>query len=125
MYWGTAFRIWLLSQANNYFSIDTPLYLELIRNLEPSKMVRFIEECIYDIDEYIYEKDFQPMPCSILAAQQYGAYTSMLDITDDIDIALFFTQSYLNSENRKYELCEPNSDNVIYIYWLLQKEQIQ
>ena len=47
--------------------------------------------------------------------QQYGGDTSMLDITDDLDVALFFTQSFLNQETKKYELCNPNQSNVIYV----------
>lgn len=118
MYWIMAFKIWLLSQSNSVvpeFKIDGSLYKKMIKSLEPQKMTSFLYNNPYDIEEYVFSQSKTPIWASILAAQQYGGYTSMLDITDNIDIALFFTQSYLNTETKKYELCEPNPDNVIYL----------
>lgn len=119
MYWNSAFKVWLLSQSKGVaqqFQIDGEMYMEMIRSLEPDKMIRFLRENPYDIDEYVYEQDTEPMRASVLAAQQYGGRASVLDITDDIEVALFFTQSYLNTQTGKYELCQPDSSNVIYIF---------
>lgn len=118
IYWNQAFKIWLLSQSDGVpsdFKVDGAMYKEMLRSLEPTKMIEFLRNNPYDIDEYVFEQHSEPMWSSVLSAQQYGACTSMLDITDDIDVALFFTQSYLNKNTRKFELCEPNSSNVIYI----------
>lgn len=118
IYWNQAFKIWLLSQSDGVpsdFKVDGAMYKEMLRSLEPTKMIEFLINNPYDIDEYVFEQHSEPLWASILAAQQYGACTSMLDITDDIDVALFFTQSYLNRNTRKFELCEPDSSNVIYL----------
>ncbi|MBQ7001732.1 MAG: hypothetical protein IJN67_11935 [Oscillospiraceae bacterium] len=118
IYWNQAFKVWLLSQLKGVvqeFKIDGEMYKEMLRSLEPDKMIAFLNNNPYDIEEYVFEQDREPMWASVLASQQYGGCTSMLDITDDVDVALFFTQSYLNRETGKYELCEPNSSNVIYL----------
>lgn len=118
MYWTTAFNVWLLSQTDGVkpeFKIDAPMYREMLGNLEPTKMACFLRDNPYDIDEYVYAQDEEPLWASVLSAQQYGGCTSMLDITDDIDIALFFTQSQLNTATRKYDLCKPTSQNIIYL----------
>ena len=119
MYWNTAFKIWMMSQVErtpSELQIDGPLYKELLRSVEGEKMIELLHTCPYDIvEEYIYEKDNQPMWASILASQQYGGYTSMLDVTHDLDVALFFTQSFLNKETGKYELCGNSDSNVIYL----------
>lgn len=119
IYWNTSFKIWMMSQAKNIPStlqVDGTLYRELLRSIKPEKMVKLLYTCPYDIvEEYIHEKDDHPMWASVLASQQYGGYTSMLDVTNDLDVALFFTQSVLNKETGKYELCEHTDSNVIYL----------
>lgn len=118
LYWIAAFKVWLLSQVKGVaqeLKIDGEMYKEMIQSLEPHKMAKFLISCPYDIDEYVFAQSTEPMWASILASQQYGGSTSMLDITDDIEVALFFTQSYLNKKTGKFELCKPDSSNVIYI----------
>lgn len=118
IFWNQAFKVWLLSQlkgAVQEFRIDGEMYKEMLSSLEPDKMIEFLNNNPYDIEEYVFEQDGEPMWASILASQQYGGCTSMLDITDDVDVALFFTQSCLNRKTGKYELCEPGSSNVIYL----------
>lgn len=115
LYWGTAFKVWLISQTNSFkpeFSVDAPMYMDLIQSLDPNTMGQYLHDCPYDIEEIIFSDN---KLASALATQQYGGCSSMLDITDDLDVALFFCQSYLNSETRKYELCDPTSENVIYL----------
>ena len=115
LYWGAAFKIWLISQTDRFksqFSIDAPMYMDLIQNLEADKMGVLLVDCPYDIEDIFFAED---RLANILATQQYGGCASMLDITDDLDVAIFFCQSYLNSETRKYELCGPSSENVIYL----------
>lgn len=115
LYWGAAFRVWLISQTDDFkpkFSVDAPMYMELIQSLAPDEMARYLCDCSYDIGEIFFS---QHELANILATQQYGGCSSMLDITDDLNVALFFCQSYLNSETRKYELCGPSSENVIYL----------
>lgn len=115
LYWGAAFRVWLISQTDRFkpqFSIDAPMYMELIQNLELDKMGPYLVDCPYGIEEVFFAEN---KLASILVTQQYGGCASMLDITDDLDVALFFCQSYLNPETRKYELCGPSAENVIYL----------
>lgn len=118
LYWASAFRAWLLSQSKVYesdFGIGTPLFLELMQNLSSEKLKTFLDNYPYDIDDYFSFQDTDEMWASILAIQQYGGHTSMLDITDNIDVALFFSQSFLDRGTRKYEICQPKEDNVIYL----------
>lgn len=118
MYWIEAFKIWTLIQSEEYkeeFAINGKNYWEVVKSLEPQKMAKFVYNCPFDIEEYVYFQHDLEEYAEILATQQYGGYTSMLDITDDLDVALFFTQSFLNQKTRKYELCNPNQNNVIYV----------
>jgi len=119
LFWLEAFKIWTLTQSKkfeNEFAIDSPLYKEIVKCIEPFKMAEFMNKIPYDISEYIYFQHELEEMSEILSMQQYGGYTSMLDITDDLDVALFFTQSYLNENTQKYEICNPNSENVIYVF---------
>ena len=119
IFWNQAFKVWMLSQLGGVkqeFRVDGNIYREMLRSLAPDKMSEFLENTPYDIDEYVFEQDKEPMWASVLSSQQYGGCTSMLDITDDIDVALFFTQSFLNKDIGKYELCKPDSSNVIYLF---------
>lgn len=118
MYWIEAFKIWTLIQSEEYkeeFAINGKNYWEVVKSLEPQKMAKFVYNCPFDIEEYVYFQHDLEEYAEILATQQYGGYTSMLDITDDLDVALFFTQSFLNQKTRKYELCNPNQNNAIYV----------
>lgn len=118
MYWVEAFKIWTLIQSEEYreeFVINGKNYWEIVKSLEPQKMAEFVLSFPLDIREYVYFQHDSEELAEVLAAQQYGGYTSMLDITDDLDVALFFTQSFLNQETKKYELCNPNPNNVIYV----------
>ncbi len=116
--WDKAFKVWKLSQSStfdNAFSIGQPLYRDLMKNILPEKLIQFVYNCKYDIYDYLIP-EFQNDQSSILSTQQYGGYSSMLDITDDLDVALFFTQSKLNIEKNKYELCDPQNENIIYLF---------
>lgn len=118
MYWIEAFKIWTLIQSEEYkgeFAINEKNYWTLVKSLEPQKMAEFVYNFPFDIHEYLYIQDDLEEYAEILATQQYGGYTSMLDITDDLDVALFFTQSFLNQDTRKYEQCNPHQNNVIYV----------
>ena len=97
------------------FVINGKNYWEIVKSLEPQKMAKFVHGFPFDIEEYVYFQHDLEEFAEVLATQQYGGYTSMLDITDDLDVALFFTQSFLNQETKKYELCSPNRSNVIYV----------
>lgn len=118
MYWIEAFKIWTLIQSVEYkedFSINGKNYWKIVKSLEPQKMTEFVNEYPFDIEEYVYFQHDLEEFAEVLATQQYGGYTSMLDITDDLDVALFFTQSFLNQKTKRYELCNPNQSNVIYV----------
>lgn len=117
-YWMQAFKVWTLTQSEEFkdiFSINSEPYWEIIKNLETQKIAEYVFECQYDIGEYLLYQNILEEYAEILATQQYGGYTSMLDITDDVDVALFFTQSFLNQKTKKYELCNPQPSNLIYV----------
>lgn len=117
-YWIEAFKIWTLTQSEEFkeeFTTNEKSYWEIVKSLEPKKMAEFVNNCPFDIEEYVYFQHDLEEYAEVLATQQYGGNTSMLDITDDLDVALFFTQSFLNQETKKYELCNPNKSNVIYV----------
>lgn len=118
MYWIEAFKVWTLIQSeefNEEFVINGENYWKIVKSLEPQRMAEFLYNYPFDIEEYVYIQHDLEEFAEVLATQQYGGYTSMLDITDDLDVALFFTQSFLNQETKKYELCNPNQSNVIYV----------
>lgn len=118
MYWIEAFKIWTLTQSEEFkeeFAISGESYLKIVKSLEPRKMAEFVYNYPFDIGEYVCFQDDLEEFSEVLATQQYGGYTSMLDITDDLDVALFFTQSFLNQKTKKYELCDPTPNNVIYV----------
>lgn len=119
MYWIEAFRVWILTQSKefkNIFPLDGLLYKKIIKSLERMKMQTFMDKIPYDISEYIFYQNKWQESEEILSTQQYGGFTSMLDITDDIDVALFFTHSFLNHKTKKYELCTPNNERIIYVF---------
>lgn len=119
MYWIEAFRVWTLTQSKefkNIFTLDSLLYKEAIKSLEAMKMRTFMDKIPYDISEYIFYQSKWQESAEVLSMQQYGGYTTMLDITDDIDVALFFTHSFLNQKTKKYELCTPNNERIIYVF---------
>lgn len=119
MYWIEAFRVWTLTQSKefkNIFTLDSLFYKEAIKSLEAMKMFKFMDKIPYDISEYLFYQSKWQESAEILSMQQYGGYTSMLDITDDIDVALFFTHSFLNQKTKKYELCSPNNERIIYVF---------
>ena len=114
--WSNAFSAWALSEdAPEVFGFGTPMYKDLIRSLDLDNLIRYIKENPYDIKEYFIYGERDSDLANILAMQQYGGTTSMLDITDDLEVALFFSQSFLNHNKMKYELCDPSPENVIYL----------
>ena len=116
--WANAFRVWVLAKSSKFeeFQFNGPLYNKIIKCVRPEEMAQFVYETLLDIDEYIFFKDELEEKAGTLALQQYGCPASMLDITDDIDVALFFAQSYLNKQTMKYELCGPKKGNIIYVF---------
>lgn len=117
--WVKAFKVWTLTQSEEFkdvFKSNSDMYQELVKSIEPEEMVPFINKCPYDIGEYLLFQSEKEQRSGILSSQQYGGYTSMLDITDDLDVALFFTQSKFNQSSNKFELCNPSPKNVIYVF---------
>lgn len=116
--WISAFGVWLLSQSKEFpfMAIGEPDYYNVLKNLELEKMLKFIDEYPYDIADYISNVDTNNNLAYVLAIQQYGGLTTMLDVTDDIDVAIFFTQSKLNKATNRFELCDPTHENIIYVF---------
>ena len=125
-HWLMAFRIWVSSQnpySSPYSRFDTSMYKKLIENFDTKNMIALMEDSIHS-GNLLCEDIFDDLKeCSngyyddmgVLAMQQYGGLTSGLDITDDLDVAIFFTQSFLNAKTNQFELCEPQDGNVIYL----------
>lgn len=66
-----------------------PDYYNVLKNLELEKKLKFIDEYPYDIADYISNVDTNNNLAYVFAIQQYGGLTTMLDVTDDIDVAIF------------------------------------
>lgn len=118
MRWKIAFKIWTLVQTKEYkdiLGLGTSGYEEMMTYIEKDKLAEFIKDYPYDLSDYLIN-EYSEEKATILTTQQYGGYSSMLDITDDIDVAIFFTQSRLNLEKNKYELCVPTEKNVVYVF---------
>ena len=62
-----------------------------------------------------YNPVFRALQTSLFL-QHYGVPTNILDITKDIDVALFFSQT--KNTNGKYKLLEDVKNSVIYIFLL-------
>ena len=70
---------------------------------------------------FVERHDYNPVLRALqtsLFLQHYGIPTNILDITSDIDIALFFAQNSLNKENGIYEPIDNIEKSVIYIFLL-------
>ena len=118
MYWNEALGVWRLTQSAEFseeFSPGKPLYNKIIKSIDPVHMAKFRFEYPYDLSEYL-DGASRSHKSNILTTQQYGGYSSMLDITDDLDVALFFTQSYFNTRTKKFEICNSTDSNVIYVF---------
>ncbi len=119
--WMEAFVLWVVSK-NTYYKRHFPVEYNEILGLanDMSKMPkycgmsRFNENIPYEIEEILTGNDLI-YEAGVLVMQQYGELTTKLDITDDIDVALFFTQSRLNVDTMKFELTEPTDERVIYV----------
>lgn len=117
MLWEKAFRVWALCKCEDFkkYFVGSKLYNELIKHIDPEGMTKIIYNSEYDLSEILFSNGSITNDAT-LAMQQYGGLTSVLDITDDLDVALFFTQSFLNTETKRFELCEPNRNSIIYIF---------
>jgi len=63
-----------------------------------------------------YRHAFNGMQCSLFL-QHYGLPSNILDITKDVDTAIFFAQNSLSNDNRVTEA--PEGDAVLYAFILL------
>jgi hypothetical protein len=120
--WMEAYNIWLASENDEFVAKHNDKYkeiLELLNDLrkmpdycghlwQDNNMPIEIEELLCG-DSSLYQ-------AGVLCMQQYGMLTSYLDITEDIDIALYFTQSKLNKNTNKFEKIAPTKERVIYLF---------
>lgn len=59
-------------------------------------------------------------------AQHYGCKTTLLDLTSDIDVAMFFATSLWNNQNKQYEpICNSNKEGVLYVYCLNEESDFK
>ena len=124
--WMSAFNIWLLSQ-NSIFKKEYPRKFDEIMGLLYSLNIDYhkylknhdnrrglpdeIEELL-DGSEWIYY-------FSSLCMQQYGMLTSYLDITNDLDTAVYFTHAKYDIHTKKFinnEYIDGIGTRVIYIF---------
>lgn len=120
--WMEAYNIWLVSQNDNFVAKHNNKYKEILELLNDlRKMPDYCSHLCQDIDmpieiEELLQGDKSLYEAGVLCMQQYGMLTSYLDITEDIDIALYFTQSRLNENTNKFEKIAPTNDRVIYLF---------
>lgn len=117
--WTAAFRFWVLLQNKslvNRFPEIKNIVLNLLDNYSAEKVCEYCSKdySVEDVWEMLVQKPYTY--ADYLVTQQYGGLSSMLDITDDIDNALFFSQSKLDVETKKYKLIEPTADRIIYLF---------
>lgn len=59
-------------------------------------------------------------------AQHYGCKTALLDLTSDIDVALFFATSLWNNQNKQYEpICNSRKEGILYAYCLNEESDFK
>lgn len=122
--WEKPFIIWVI--RNNPEWLDHyPEFKEKVEDSlvssDPSDFSRVLGEIRFD-ERVPTEVDdlrqwfpaFLKYGSFVLALQQYGYMTSMLDVTWDIETALFFTHTQM--KNSKFEFVEPTQERVIYVY---------
>lgn len=123
--WEYAFHLWVISNYKYFQKICPEEYQEIMslsKNLPDIESylikmglqgISYEEDDIYSLLRgHIPQVRRYAMP---LIMQQYGLPTNVLDITDDIEVALFFTHSHLNSTTNKYEMSKPTDERVIYV----------
>lgn len=123
--WEYAFHLWIISNYKYFQKICPKEYQEIMslsKNLLDIESylikmgrqgISYEEDDIYSLLRgHIPQVRRYAMP---LIMQQYGLPTNVLDITDDIDVALFFTHSRLNSTTNKYEIIKPTDERIIYV----------
>ncbi len=120
--WMEAYNIWLVSQNDTFVARHNNKYKEILELLNDlRKMPDYCGHLWQDINmpieiEELLQGDQSLYQAGVLCMQQYGMLTSYLDITEDIDIALYFTQSRLNENTNKFEKIDPTNDRVIYLF---------
>lgn len=117
--WIAALRFWILLQNKNLVNTFPFLKNDLLDLLKEYNPIKISEYCLndYALDD-VWENLVQ-IPydrTTVLVPQQYGGYSSMLDITDDLENALFFAQSCLDTKSMKYKIIEPTKDRILYLF---------
>lgn len=117
--WVMALRIWILSQCphwSDYYGINTYQYNELLKNVNLPRIQKYIKESLDDIGDILNARMNEDVIPEILCMQQYGLATSFLDITEDLDTALFFTHMQFDNESKRFFNKLPKTQRVIYIF---------
>lgn len=120
--WMEVFNIWLISENSDFRRSQPQKYNEVLSQLhklhqmpEYCKGLRMDPRMPENIEEVLCGNKML-YKAGVLCMQQYGMSTSYLDITTDIDIALYFTQSRFNKDTKQIEEVEPNESRVIYVF---------
>ncbi|ACF01013.1 hypothetical protein Rpal_2499 [Rhodopseudomonas palustris TIE-1] len=132
-FWKKPFLIWLMRQNAHWFAYDQRMLPHLMEILVDDNDERFAELLtkIYMSPLEIGAPPHLPWPNEVddlrqwffsrmkrrefaVTLQQYGYQTSLLDLTDDLDVALYFTQA---SMVRGAMRCgAPKPGRIIYVF---------
>ncbi len=131
--WKKPFLIWLMRQNAHWFASDErflPLLADILaddNNLRFAQLLMKIQMSPQEIGDephlawpdeaddlrqwffaHMKRREFS------VTLQQYGYYTSLLDLTDDLDVALYFSQASM--VDRMLRCAPPKAGRVIYVF---------
>lgn len=126
--WRKPIMSWIFLRNPSWFD-SKPGYLNKIRNAVATEDIDTFGKILFDVhfDPLIadeaddVEQWFLTHYCRTsfpLVCQHYGMPTSNLDVTSDIETAIFFALNNLNPTSRRFELLDSSQreDSVIYLF---------
>lgn len=123
-YWKKPFIVWIIKNNPQWLK-HYPEFVARIEEALKSENDMDFSKILYDIQYDSLVPDevddlrqwfFAHFKYSswVMVLQQYGYMTSMLDLTWDIETALFFTHTRMN--NNTFEFVTPTKERVIYVF---------
>ncbi|MDB5711777.1 MAG: hypothetical protein JWL96_3847, partial [Sphingomonas bacterium] len=131
--WKKPFMIWLMRQNAHWFARDDrflPLLSDILSDTNDERFVELMVKIQLSPVE-VGDPPHLPWPDEAddlrqwffvsmkrrqfaITMQQYGYYTSLLDLTYDLDVALYFTQASM--VDGKMRCAPPQAGRVIYVF---------
>jgi hypothetical protein len=132
--WNKPFMVWLMRQNKHWFDNDARFLPLIERVLADGEDAHFAELLMKiqmsplqigepphldwpdeadDLRQWFFA--FMRKRPFAITLQQYGYYTSLLDLTEDLDVALYFTQASID-EHQLMRCAPPKPGRVIYVF---------